>query len=154
MTIALDLWYVWCPYKNMKTYPSKYSIDFGDSKWRHDNKHCKHNQKNKQEIVHRNFLSFLSLSNDSPLYISHSGFKKEMLPDCKKWSLFLNASFVEMKTILLDCKQNLCSLGFLIIFLFVKIKRVSMYSSETMKDMWKQRCRCESELYNLNAVNH
>lgn len=40
-----------------------------------------------------------------------------MHPDFKKQSLFLNASFVEMKTILVSHKQNKCSLGLLIISL-------------------------------------
>lgn len=53
------------------------------------------------ETDHRNFFSFISLSNDSILYIiSHNGFKKEMLSDCEKWPLFINASFVEIKHLL------------------------------------------------------
>lgn len=107
------------------------------------------------EIVHRNF--FYLVVNISLLYtFSTLDSSEKLYPDFKKWSFFLHASFVEMKTILLSHKQNKHSSGFLIISPFVKIKKkmVSIHSNETMKEMWKQICSCKSELFNLKAANH
>lgn len=114
VTIALDSWYMWCPYKNMKTF-FKYSIDFGGSKWRHDNLCDKYNQELNLRNRSQEFFSYLCQMTQSIYSTSHNGFKKEMLSDCENDPLH-KCQLCWNKTILLNCKQNLYSLGFLLIF--------------------------------------
>lgn len=87
------------------------------------------------EIVHRNF--FYLVVNISLLYtFSTLDSSEKLYPDFKKWSFFLHASFVEMKTILLSHKQNKHSSGFLIISPFVKIKK--KWFQYTQMKQWKK----------------
>lgn len=103
--------------------------------------------------IHRNL--FCITVNISLLYsFSIMVSRKKCTQIVKKQSLFLNASFVEMKTILLSCKQNKHSLGVLIISLCQNKKSFHTLIWNNERNVEAELQLLREKLYNLNAVNH